>query len=353
MYDVAIIGLGPAGATLARLLAGKLRVVCLDKKRPEDGGFEKPCGGLLAPDAQKELARFSLTLPTEVLATPQIFSVQTLDARSGLLRHYQRCYINVNRDRFDRWLLSLIPPAVTRLSDCRCTGVAKTPDGWQVSYRQNGQTATLQARYLVGADGAHSQVRHALYPNKKIRCYTSVQQWFEEQHTQPFYSCLFDEQNTDCYSWSISKDNRFIFGGAYPARHCREGFEAQKRLLERQGYRFGKPLRTEACQVLRPASPWQLCSGHSNAFLVGEAGGFISPSSLEGISSAMATARKLADILLRPGGNPNAAYWRATLPLRLTVAVKLCKCPFMYWPWLRRLVLRSRLQAIEVFPQQN
>ncbi len=31
-FDVAIIGLGPAGSALARKLAGKMQVIALDKK---------------------------------------------------------------------------------------------------------------------------------------------------------------------------------------------------------------------------------------------------------------------------------------------------------------------------------
>lgn len=46
-YDIAVIGLGPAGATLARLLSPRFRVLALDRKGGEEG-FRKPCGGLLA-----------------------------------------------------------------------------------------------------------------------------------------------------------------------------------------------------------------------------------------------------------------------------------------------------------------
>lgn len=42
-FDVAIIGLGPAGAALARQLSGKMRVIALDKKRQcGNEGFTKP-----------------------------------------------------------------------------------------------------------------------------------------------------------------------------------------------------------------------------------------------------------------------------------------------------------------------
>ncbi len=96
MVDVVILGLGPAGATLARLIDPALKVVAVDP-RAEGSGLVKPCGGLLAPDAQKALARFALTLPKHVLVDPQIFSVRTLDLATGLARHYQRFYINLDR----------------------------------------------------------------------------------------------------------------------------------------------------------------------------------------------------------------------------------------------------------------
>ena len=59
-YDIAIIGAGPAGCTLARLLDRSYRVLLLDKRdlsSEEYPGMSKCCGGLLAPDAQKMLGR--------------------------------------------------------------------------------------------------------------------------------------------------------------------------------------------------------------------------------------------------------------------------------------------------------
>ena len=97
-FDVAIIGLGPAGAALARQLSGKMRVIALDKKRQcGNEGFTKPCGGLLAPDAQRSFIRDGITLPVDVIANPQIFSVKTIDVAASLTRNYQRSYININR----------------------------------------------------------------------------------------------------------------------------------------------------------------------------------------------------------------------------------------------------------------
>ena len=52
MYDIAIIGLGPAGATWH--VSGQQFFCCGNRQENADGsGFQKPCGGLLAKDAQK------------------------------------------------------------------------------------------------------------------------------------------------------------------------------------------------------------------------------------------------------------------------------------------------------------
>ena len=344
-YELAIIGSGPAGATLARLVDSSIRTVIIDKKAETPGGFEKPCGGLLAPDAQRALSRYDTTLPKEVLVDPQIFSVKTIDLRSGLVRHYQRCYMNMDRHKFDMWLCGMIPPTVKRIEG-RCVDIIPIDGGYSIQYCHDGAHHSVTAKYIVGADGANSIVRNKLFPNKKLRRYTAIQQWFVCDNQTPFYSCIFDPDTSDCCSWSISKDQYFIFGGAFPVKDSRRRFEVQKQKLMDMGFPLGSPIKTEACMVLRPRSFHDFCTGNSNAFLIGEAAGFISPSSLEGISYAMESADMLSSALL--SSNPEASYRRKTLKLRLKLTIKVLKCPFMYQPFLRRLVMKSGIQSIKV-----
>lgn len=351
IYDVAVIGLGPAGATLCRTLDKNLKVIAFDKKSDNcrEEGFKKPCGGLLAPDAQKSLSRFNLTLPLDVLVGPQIFSVRTIDLGANISKHYQRHYINLDRHKFDLWLTSLIPPHVKIHNNTRCTDIKLSAEGhYIVTFKENNAEYSIKAKQLVGADGANSIVRKAIYPNKNLRTYLSVQQWYKDSHATPFYSCVFDSAITDCYAWGMTKDGYFIFGGAFHPKNARQSFERLKLKLKNHGFKLGQPLKTEACLVLRPTGAASFCCGKDNAFLIGEAAGFISPSSLEGISYAINSGYLLSRCLSGKYKNPNRAYKKATFKLRVSLIIKVIKSFFIYNPLLRRLIMKSGIKTITV-----
>src|SRR5512137_90970 len=133
MYDIAVIGAGPAGATLARIIGESHKVLLVDK-RPfidscESFSSRKCCGGLLAPDAQRMLSKLGLGLPNSVLEEPQLFVVKAIDIQQRLERYYGRNYINIDRQRFDRWLLSMIPSSVDIRVPCRLKSYAVEKDG--------------------------------------------------------------------------------------------------------------------------------------------------------------------------------------------------------------------------------
>ena len=346
-FDVAIIGLGPAGSALARQLSGKMRVIALDKKQQHGSdGFNKPCGGLLAPDAQRSFIRAGITLPVSVIANPQIFSVKTVDVTAALTRNYQRSYININRHAFDLWMKSLIPDDVVVHHDSLCRKICRTGDSWQVMFMADGREQQITARYLVGADGANSLVRRHLYPDHQIRKYVAIQQWFTEQHPVPFYSCIFDNRITDCYSWSISKDGYFIFGGAYPMKEGQARYETLKEKMDAFDFQFSAPVKSEKCTVLFPSRWADFVGGKENAFLIGEAAGFISASSLEGISYALDSAEILHDVLAQKTTQANQAYWRATRKLRVKLYGKILKSRCLTSEVARRWIMWSGIAHI-------
>jgi flavin-dependent dehydrogenase len=346
-YDIIVVGAGPAGATFARIADSRLRILLLDGNKSG-----KPCGGLLAPDGQKALAHFDLNLPKEILADPQIFSVKTIDLKGPIHQWYQRMYVNLDRNRFDQWLLSLVPNNVEVIRG-NCRNLERMEDDQiRVDYSDSsGNLRVACAPFLVGADGANSKVRRTFFPPLKTRSYVAIQQWFraELSEAHPFYSCIFDEETSDCCSWTVSKDNILIFGGAFPRKHCRKRFEQQKEKLKAAGIHLDSPIKTEACLVLRPTGWKSFCLGSENIFLIGEAAGFISPSSLEGISYAMNSAVKLNKSIQAGSKNALATYKRKTRGIRIQLLAKNIKCLFMYGPMLRKIVLKSGFASMDMY----
>ena len=355
MYDIAIVGLGPAGASFARLInSKKYRVVAFDRKGMQNtGGFRKPCGGLLSPGAQRALAKFNLSIPSSIIASPQIFYVKTIDMDSGIRCNYQRFYLNIDRHKFDLWLMSLIPKTVTVYDRSSVTQIDNTADAYTITFYRGKKkrNSTCPLSYRRGRCTIRGFKK---FLHKDIRAYRlSIQEWSPHHAQTPFFSCLFDSENCDSYSWSLSKDGHFIFGGAYDIKAAKHAFDAQKQKLQDIGIHIHTPVRREACLVCRLRSHRDFHLGHTRIFAIGEAAGFISPSSFEGISGALDSAFLLSRVFNAGENDILARYQKATRRLRAKLFVKILKSRILGNRLIRRLIMKSRIKNITLIDQQT
>lgn len=338
---IAIIGSGPAGATLARLLNEQYEVTLFDKKAWDgDQGFMKPCGGLLAPGSQKTLRKQGLTFPPSIYVYPQQKVVHTYDLSSPHSRTYKKNYINVDRHKFDLWLCSLVPDRVRVFDKTIVTSVSESNHKYRVTWNQHNHIQTEDFDLLVGADGANSIVRKTFF-SSKIRQYTAIQEWYPIGTTKAHYGAYFDEKLTPSYAWSDTKDDHYIIGAALIQSNAPHNFIKLSDQIKTIFPTNETIVKREACLVNCPSKLRDFKFSSSRVALIGEAAGLVSPSSLEGISHALRSGEMLAKLLNRYSLNGLIIYRFQAFKLVLRIAIKSLRIPAMYWPRLRRLVLWS------------
>jgi flavin-dependent dehydrogenase len=331
------------------LVGQRYRVLLVEKRTLEGPG--KCCGGLLAPDAQGMLSQLGLGLPKSVLQEPQLFVVRAIDVPCRRERYYQRHYINMDRGQFDRWLLSMVPSGVDVRLGCRLRACTREKEGFQLVLRQQDGQRVETARIVVGADGAGSKVRRGLGLQRPApRMYLAVQEWVEADASMPYFSSIFDPEITDYYCWTIPKDHLLAVGAALaPRDRTRERFERLKSRLRDWGFRFGRTVRREGALLLRPETVGHVSTGTAGIALIGEAAGWISPSSAEGLSYAFRSARMLAEVLHAGLDDVAPRYHRTSQPLRRNILVKGLKSRVVFHPGLRRIIMRLGLQSMDIY----
>jgi flavin-dependent dehydrogenase len=300
-----------------------------------------------------------LGIPKEVLVGPQLFTVRVMDFDNNLDKFYQRHYINVDREKFDKWLVSLVPEKVDKLFSSRFSSFTKKEirnqnieslqdDLYEVDIISNGEKKKIKTKILIGADGANSKIRSLIIENN-FKKYVSIQEWYEVKQTMPYFSSIFDKSVTDFYSWTIPKDNYLILGSAIPeGENISQKFNILKENLKNYNYDFGKKIKKEGTFIIRPQKLNQIFLGKNNIALIGEAAGLISPSSAEGISYAFKSANILAKSILKDQNKFLEIYKRDINKLKINIILKNLKSPFMYNKLMRNLVIKSGILSMNV-----
>lgn len=359
IYDIVIVGSGPAGATLSMLLQNRGMKIAQIDKRPFDEAYDidnpnlKSCGGLLSTDAQESISRLNLNIPNDVLENPQILNVRNFDFDNNLVEDYQRNYLNMNREKFDRFLADqTTSDNVEKMYSTTVMKIEYQDDTYTLKCRdKSGNTHLISSKILVGSDGAMSKVRNTFFYDKNIKSerYASLQKVYKNSNITPQFISIFGSEITDYYGWGFTKGDLFYLGfGSNPGENAAERFEIMKRKLEEHGYEFGDEYRSEGTVLIRPAKVGKIVSNNGSVYLIGEAANFISPSSAEGISfglnSAMALAESLAasDDLTVVG----KTFVKKTKYLRSKVVKRNLKSKVLSSKVLRGLIMKSKITTI-------
>lgn len=328
-YGTVVAGAGPAGVMAAYHAAHRGSVLLVDASPlPRD----KSCGGMLNEYTQHFLAEFG-QLPAEMTLDPHWVNFRYHDWDRAILKPTELRFLNVDRRAFDDWLVSLLPDNVTVVGATSVVGFEQDGEGVRVTLKNATAERVVGCEYLVGADGPRSSVRRQLGVGA-FATYVTLQDFCRiEGPIDPYFDCIYMREIGDSfgYAYVVPKGDVAIVGSVFYPKTKRP-YEKHDQVIATLKARLplGESVKREAWVALSVRRPGDVVAGLGRVLLAGEAGGFMSPSSGEGISYALNTGRLAGNAIAQSApGEALDSYQAATNHISRNIARKLTWLPFM------------------------
>lgn len=298
---VAVIGGGPAGSSAAEALASGGIETFLFERSPNTA---KPCGGAIPLCMLDEFS-----IPTHLIdrkvTRMKIISPSNLSVDFGKTLKSDEFISMLRREVLDDFLRQRAETSGATLVKALVTDVVvplsdKSP--YVINYNMNNKQKSLSVDVVIGADGANSKVAKSIkagdytcaiafqerikLPEDKMRYYENLAEMYVGNDVSP-----------DFYAWVFPKCDHVAVGtGTVCSKKNIKIFQRGIRTRVMPKLRGGEVIKVEAHPIPEHPRPARV---RGRAALVGDAAGYVTKCSGEGIYFAAKSGRMCGEAIVR------------------------------------------------------
>ncbi|MCM1181461.1 MAG: NAD(P)/FAD-dependent oxidoreductase [Clostridium sp.] len=288
MYDVIVIGAGPAGSTAAKVLSEKgYRVLLVEKfKLPR----YKSCSGILIKKSMDLVELyFGESIPKSVMCTPADNRGMIFTDDKGREFRFEQEGVNVWRSSFDSWVSTKAKENGTEIRDETSAVFCEEKDDYVSVILHGKDTYIENARYVLDCEGVVGTIKRKIIKDtpEYITTFQTFNKGSIDLDTHYFYAYLQPELS-EYDAWFNVKDNFLIFGVAVKDRskiqYYYDKFLAY--MKNRHHLQIDEQTRTEKWLMPHIRPDYHIDYGVNRILFAGEIAGFLNPMG-EGISAGI------------------------------------------------------------------
>ncbi len=321
MYDVIVIGAGPAGSTAAKVLSDKGLRVLLAERHPLPR--YKSCSGILIQKSLDFVQHcYGKKVPLSVTCTPVENRGMIFTDDQGREYRFEQGGLNVWRSSFDYWLTEQAAASGAEIRD-HTSAVSCKEHAGSVAVTLHGKTTCVEtAGYVIDCEGATGVLKGKLTQTRGefITTYQTFNQGTVQLDPHYFYAYLQPELS-EYDAWFNVKDEMLVLGvSVKDPRNIKPFYQRFISYMEkRHGLQVRQQVKAEKWLMPRIQPGCPVLYGKGRVLFAGETAGFLNPMG-EGISAGMESGCCAANAIINHFPSLEMIYddyQRSTQPLKL------------------------------------